>query len=79
MTEVLVLAPRETIVADAEQKLRIPDLESCGGTGIDDVRSAFSSSEADVDQVFMGEALSWRSGSRLSGRPWRQPALRPLT
>jgi hypothetical protein len=38
-----------------QQQLQMPDIEFLGGTGVDDVRSAFA--RADIDHVIVGGGL----------------------
>lgn len=55
-TTVLLLGRTEIVVEDAERHLGMPDVRLLGGTGLDDVRRAFST-EARIDHVIMGAGL----------------------
>ncbi len=50
---ILLLGRKGIVVDDAKAKLNNPNLEIYGGTGINDVRTVFSS-HADITHVFMG-------------------------
>ena len=52
---VLLLGRSEAVVNDARQRLQLPDIQILGGTGIDDVRSAFA--HVQIDHVIMGAGL----------------------
>lgn len=53
---VLLLVAMATTVDDVRQRLQIADVELLGGTGLDDVRSAFA--DGDIDHVIIGAGLS---------------------
>src|SRR6266487_2601383 len=52
---ILLLGVRATLVEEVRQDLQRPDVEFLGGTGVDDVRSAFG--QADMDHVIVGGGL----------------------
>ena len=54
---VLLLGLTGVIVDDVRHQLDMPDVRLFGGTGIDDVRSAFA--HADVDHVVMGAGIDF--------------------
>jgi hypothetical protein len=49
---ILLLGVMAAILEDVQQQLQKPDMELLGGTGVDDVRSAFG--QADIDHVIVG-------------------------
>ncbi len=53
--KILLLGRKGIVVEDARSHIDDPDLEILGGTGIDDVRSAFAKTE--IDHVFMGPGI----------------------
>ncbi len=53
---ILLLGRKGIVVDDANAKLNNPNLEIYGGTGINDVRTVFSS-HADITHVFMGAGI----------------------
>jgi hypothetical protein len=55
---VLLLGLLPNLVDDFRRQLDMSDLELLGGTGVDDVRSAFA--QADVDHVILGGGLDLR-------------------
>ncbi len=52
---VLLLGRLGVVIADVQQQLRRPDIQLFGGTGVDDVRSAFA--QAHIDHVIMGAGI----------------------
>jgi hypothetical protein len=52
---VLLLGLLGVVVEDAQQQLRMPDVQLLVATGLDEVRSAFA--QADIDHVIMGAGL----------------------
>src|SRR5690348_11230687 len=52
---VLLVGLKDTVVDDARQKVRVPNLQIMGATGIRDVRLAFA--EGRIDHVIMGAGL----------------------
>ena len=52
---VLLLGRLGVVVEDAQQPLRMPDVQLSVATGLDEVRSAFA--QADIDHVIMGAGL----------------------
>jgi hypothetical protein len=52
---VLLLGVMAALLNDAQQELQRPDIEFLGGTGVEDVRSAFR--KADIDHVIVGGGL----------------------
>jgi hypothetical protein len=52
---VLLLGRLGVVVEDAQQQLRMPDVQLLVATGLDEVRSAFA--QADIDHVIMGAGL----------------------
>jgi hypothetical protein len=52
---VLLLGLRPNLVEEFRQQLDMPGLELLAGTGVDDVRRAFS--DADIDHVILGGGL----------------------
>jgi hypothetical protein len=52
---VLLLGRLGVVVEDAQQQLRMPDVQLFVATGLDEVRSAFA--QADIDHVIMGAGL----------------------
>ena len=54
--KILLLGRKGIVVDDAKAKLNNPNLEIYGGTGMDDVRTVFSS-HADIKHVFMGAGI----------------------
>lgn len=56
MDKTVLLLGRTGVVVDAvHRQLNLPDLRLIGGTGIDDVRSAFA--QGKVDHVLMGAGI----------------------
>jgi len=53
---VLVLGLMPGLLDDFRRQLDVPDVELVGGTGVDDVRSAFV--QGDLDHVIMGGGLN---------------------
>jgi len=53
---ILLLGRKGIVVNDTKAKLNNPNLEIYGGTGINDVRTVFSS-HADITHVFMGAGI----------------------
>jgi hypothetical protein len=53
---ILLLGRKGIVVEDAKSQLNDPALEIYGGTGIDDVRTTFSS-HPKIDHVFMGAGI----------------------
>jgi hypothetical protein len=52
---ILLLGVMAPLLDDVQQQLQMPDLEFLGGTGVDDVRSAFA--QADIDHIIVGGGL----------------------
>ena len=52
---VLLLGRRDVVIDDVKRQLDIPGVQLLGGTGIDDVRSAFA--ETTIDHVIMGAGI----------------------
>jgi hypothetical protein len=52
---VLLLGVMAALLKDVQEELQRPDIEFLGGTGVDDVRSAFR--QADIDHVIVGGGL----------------------
>ena len=52
---VLLLGRRGVVVDDVQRQLNAADVQLLGGTGIDDVRSAFA--RAEIDHVIIGAGL----------------------
>lgn len=52
---VLLLGVQASVLEGVQQQLQMPDIEFLGGTGVDDVRSAFA--RADIDHVIVGGGL----------------------
>jgi hypothetical protein len=52
---VLLLGLTGVVVEDVRRTLHVPDVELLGGTGIEDVRSAFAAGA--VDHVIMGAGI----------------------
>ncbi len=52
---VLLLGRLGAVIEDAQQQLRMPDVQLVVATGLDEVRSAFA--KADIDHVIMGAGL----------------------
>jgi hypothetical protein len=74
---VLLLGRLGVVVEDAQQQLRMPDVQLLVATGLDEVRSAFA--QADIDHVIMGAGLDRRPGSRSFGRSFSPATRRPST
>ena len=56
MTTTVLLVGRTTaVIDDVKHALDIPDTRLLGGTGIDDIRSAFA--ETSIDHVIMGAGI----------------------
>ena len=53
--KVLLLGRLDAVVEDAQQQLRMPDVQLFLATGLDEVRSALA--EAAIDHVIMGASL----------------------
>jgi len=53
---VLILGLMPGLLDDFRRQLDVPDVELVGGTGVDDVRSAFV--QGDLDHVIMGGGLN---------------------
>ena len=53
---VLVLGLMPSLLDDFRRQLNMPDVEFVGGTGVDDVRSAFV--QGDLDHVILGGGLN---------------------
>jgi len=53
--KVLLLGRLDAVVEDAQQQLRMPDVQLFLATGLDEVRSALA--EAAIDHVIMGAGL----------------------
>ena len=53
--KVLLLGRLDAVVEDAQQQLRVPDVQLFLATGPDEVRSALA--EAPIDHVIMGAGL----------------------
>lgn len=56
---VLVLGFVPSLLDDFRRQLDMPDVEFVGGTGVDDVRSAFA--QGDLDHVMLGGGLDLRT------------------
>jgi hypothetical protein len=54
-TTVLLLGRTGVVVDDVQRQLGLPDLQLIGGTGIDDVRTAFAGGT--IDHVIMGAGI----------------------
>ena len=54
-TVVLLLGLRAAVIDDVKRQLDTPGIRLLGGTGIDDVRSAFAATR--IDHVIMGAGL----------------------
>lgn len=52
---VLLLGRRESVIDDVTRHLDLADVQLIGGTGLDDVRSAFA--RASIDHVIMGAGI----------------------
>lgn len=52
---ILLLGRTEIVIDNAQQQLRMPDIQLFDGTGIEDVRSVFA--QANIDHVFMGAGI----------------------
>jgi hypothetical protein len=52
---VLLLGRLGVVVEDAQEQVRMPDVQLLVATGLDEVRSAFA--QADIDHVIMGAGL----------------------
>ncbi len=52
---VLLLGVMASLLEDVRRELQRPDIEFLGGTGVDDVRSAFR--PADIDHVIVGGGI----------------------
>ena len=52
---ILLLGVMAAILEDVQQQLQKPDIEFLGGTGVDDVRSAFG--QGDIDHVIVGGGI----------------------
>lgn len=52
---VLLLGRSGVVIDDVQKQLGMPGIQLLGGTGIDDVRSAFA--QADIDHVVMGAGI----------------------
>jgi hypothetical protein len=52
---VLLLGRTAIVVDDVRQQLSMPDIQFFGGSGVDDVRSAFA--QAHIDHVIMGAGI----------------------
>ncbi|NUS43263.1 MAG: hypothetical protein HOQ24_06195 [Mycobacteriaceae bacterium] len=55
MTTVLLLGLKTSVVADAQEKLGLPDVRILTGYNLDDVRKALASTK--IDHVVMGAGL----------------------
>jgi hypothetical protein len=53
--KVLLLGRRGAVIDDVQHQLEQADIELFGGTGIEDVRSAFA--QADIDHVILGAGI----------------------
>ncbi len=52
---ILLLGRRGVIVDDVQNQLHMPDIQLFGGTGIEDLRSAFAQTK--IDHVIMGAGI----------------------
>jgi hypothetical protein len=52
---ILLLGATAAPLEDVQQQLQKPDIEFLGGTGVDDVRSAFG--QGDIDHVIVGGGI----------------------
>jgi hypothetical protein len=52
---ILLLGVMAALLEDVQQQLQKPDIEFLGGTGVDDVRSAFG--QGDIDHVIVGGGI----------------------
>ena len=74
---VLLLGRLGVVVEDAQEQLRMPDVQLLVATGLDEVWSAFA--QADIDHVIMGAGLDLEPGSRSFGRSFSPATRRPST
>jgi hypothetical protein len=52
---ILLLGVMAALLEDVQQQLQQPDIEFLGGTGVEDVRSAFG--QGDIDHVIVGGGI----------------------
>jgi hypothetical protein len=52
---ILLLGVMAAVLEDVQQQLQKPDIEFLGGTGVDDVRSAFG--QRDINHVIVGGGI----------------------
>ena len=60
---VLLLGRTSAVIGDAEQQLNMPGVQHISGTGIDDVRAAFT--RLRIDHVIMGGGLDLEDRMRI--------------